>query len=126
MVKCESIGFERLMEIANDTARACGFQTPDVSKVAANYKAGRMYRLPVIVQNANGILWVDKYYVAYQLGTSNVHYTYVTMYHIAEEQHSWRKAGKAIPRDIVHCFAVARVYMKLQQKEPFWMAKMLR
>lgn len=51
--------------------------------------------LPIVTDNGNGMLWVDKYYVAYQLdGSRVVKYVYLTKHHVFEEMSSYRAAAK--------------------------------
>ena len=57
-----------------------------------------------------GMMWVDKYYIAFQLDNGDVQYTYLTRTHIAEECGSYKKASTergakiSLPPDILACF----------------------
>ncbi len=46
------------------------------------------------MENDTGTLWVDRYYIAYQLGDGDIHYVYLTKHHIREEIISYQTASK--------------------------------
>ena len=81
------------------------------------YLQGGRWPQPIPVSCADGILWVDKYYVAYQIGNGDVYYTYLSKYHIREEINAYKAASKArgiklsVPTDILRCFQKAKSIM---------------
>ena len=64
----------------------------------------RMYdaRIPLPIRTVSdaGTLWVDKYYVAYQLVGEDVRYVYVSLAHIREEVNGYRAASRERMRSI--------------------------
>ena len=67
---------------------------------------------PMVLENKQGMLWVDSQYVAYQLGAGDVRYVYISLYHIMEE----RITGH-LPRDIVKEFERARRGMRAKGRK---------
>lgn len=83
----------------------------------------RMYDedgLPLVYENENGRLWVDKYYVAYNLCDEGIRYAYLTHHHIKEEYSGYAAAAKArkepthLPVEIMKEFNRAAVAMFLK------------
>ncbi len=92
-------------------------QRPDYPELVK--KTIGKYPQPLVLENGKGTLWVDKYYVAYQLdGHDDVRYEYITAYHIAEETASYRIASKArgmklgLPAEIAGQFKKAAKQMR--------------
>ena len=85
-----SLGVYRL---ARKVAERYGLTWVDYGRVQKQYRA--RYSLPVVAENDNGTLWIDRYYIAYQLDDGDVRYIYLTKYHIREEVCSYRAASEA-------------------------------
>ena len=103
-----SLGVYRL---ARKVAERYGLSWVDYGRVQKQYRA--RYGLPVVVENDKGTIWIDRYYIAYQLADGDVCYVYITKYHIREEIGSYRAASEArnikvdLPTDIKRQFARA-------------------
>lgn len=103
-----SLGVYRLARMVADKH---GFPWMDYGRVQKQYRA--KYGLPVMVENNAGTLWVDRYYIAYQLNDGDVHYVYLTKHHIREEIGSYREASTErgikveLPTDIKQQFSTA-------------------
>ena len=70
--------------------------------------------VPLIVKNNNCRLWLDRFYIAYSHDDENdVHYVYLTEFHIREECHSYalarnqRKSDVRLPGQIEEQFSTA-------------------
>ncbi len=80
--------------------------------------------LPVILDSRNGRLWVDRFYVAYQLdGYDGVKYVYATRHHILEERSAYRASAKrqnaeyTMPEEIARQFRVIDLKMRASGTE---------
>ncbi len=77
---------------------------------------------PVIRRTETGTLWVDKWYVALQIGDDDVKYLYLTRHHINEEVASYRRVKKlrdnapSLPADIMEQFRAAYNCMKTTEQ----------
>ena len=125
MPKNECLSPVEIIAIARMTAEKYKLQMPDESEIMQNYRSGKYTRLPVVVCGERGTLWVDRYYIAFQLRCGDVHYTYLTKEHIREEVDSYCKAQAELPRDIEHCFMVGVAGMK-KRNTRIWVAKSIR
>ena len=78
------------------------------------------FPLPVQTRSPNGQMWVDRYYIAWQLGSGPVRYGYLTRRHIFEELTAYRAAARLrgtpvlLPADIGAAFSSALRQMRLQ------------
>ena len=45
--------------------------------------------MPIILENEMGRIWVDKYYIAFQMTDGIVRYVYLTSHHVQEEYQSY-------------------------------------
>ena len=77
------------------------------------------YPQPVILDSHSGRLWIDRYYVAYQLsGCPEVKYVYAAKHHILEETAAYRTAAKrgnsmyTMPEEIARQFSIIRQKMR--------------
>ena len=122
MHKKPCLGLNELITIARMTAERHKLKMPTEARIMENFKSGSASRLPVVVECPHGILWIDKFYVAYQIGTGVVHYTYLTREHIQEEVKSYKEANAEMPKDIEHCFLVGVAGMK-KRNTWIWLAK---
>ena len=81
----------------------------------------RMYAqatpIPITLENENGQLWVDKYYLAYRLLDGVTHYVYLSRTHIREEYRNYQAA--AASRD--QRFAMPMEYQRIFHKAGFSM-----
>ena len=113
----DCLSLRALQKAAHRTAELYGLKCPTREEMTRMYNSASHYQQPIITCCENGMMWVDRYYVAYQLGAGNVCYTYLTRYHIAEEYASCRQAAKergknvSLPPDIRKCFLEARRIM---------------
>ena len=91
----------------------------------------RMYDengLPLVYENENGRLWVDKYYIAYTLCNEVIRYAYLTHHHIKEEYSGYAAAAKTrkepprLPAEIMKAFNRAAVAMFLKGRR-CWVEK---
>lgn len=106
----EYITGRALCKAAELTAELYGLKCPSREAVWKMFNMAGVYPQPLISVCDNGMLWVDRYYVAYQIGDGDVHYTYLTRHHIAEECTACKEASKkrgeeiTLPTDIRRCF----------------------
>lgn len=106
----EYITERALVKAAERTAEMYGLKCPERETIWKMYYSSGKYPQPVITFCDRGMMWVDKYYVAYQIDDGDVHYTYLTRTHIAEECASYSRASKergvkvSLSRDILKCF----------------------
>ena len=88
------------------------------------------FPLPVQTLSPNGQMWVDRYYIAWQLGGGPVRYGYLTRRHIFEELTAYRAAARLrgtpilLPADIGAAFSSALREMRLQEKN-IWISARL-
>ena len=97
---------------------------PDEKDLRNNY--AQLYAAPVFLRNSSGSLWVDRYYLAYQLeSTGEFRYVYMTKYHINEEVSGYRRAAKErggdnlMPEDIRR-FAVKALRVMNARGSALW------
>lgn len=111
------ITLRALQKAATRTAELHGLKRARPDDIARMYNSATRYAQPVITGCERGILWVDKLYVAYQIDDGDVHYTYLTRLHIAEEVASYNAASRErekkiiMPADIRKCFIEAKRIM---------------
>ena len=113
----DCVTFNVLQDIVRSTSKKTGLTAPARSDIANMYYDCKKFSIPLICVRKNGILWVDKYYVAYQLEDSALHYTYIARYHINEEIAGYRAASRLrgeqveLPDDIRREFLKAQRFM---------------
>ncbi len=102
--------FIKVFRMTKYLAKKYGLPLPDYEQLRKTYI--QKYAGPLFLHNANGTLWSDRYYIAYQLeSTGEFRYVYLTKYHIHEELISYRQAAKErnaenlMPRDIKRIFS---------------------
>ncbi len=95
---------------------------PDYGKMRAEMLGP--FPQPVVLGNHNGVLWVDRFYVAYQLADCPcAKYVYLTRHHLLEEVSGYRAASKArgirvaLPKSIAQQFKVALFKMRAAGSE---------
>lgn len=128
MERPDFIPLRHLTRIVQSVAAQYGFECPSRDRLSRMYNASRYTQLPIIVDSERGRLWVDKYYIAFRLGESDIRYVYISKHHIYEEQGAFSAAAKArgirsqIPRDVLDNFRVARKYMAYKGRH-YWVEK---
>jgi len=75
--------------------------------------------IPILVENETAQLWIDPFYIAYSHDSEReIHYPYLTEYHIEEEHASYlwglqhRRIEKGLPEPIAQAFETARGTMR--------------
>ncbi|HPJ02484.1 MAG TPA: hypothetical protein PKU80_06565 [Candidatus Limiplasma sp.] len=68
--------------------------------------------LPLHTQSDTGYLWVDKYYLAYQLDADVLRYAYLTRTHVREEMRSYFEAADERARSVRLPTTVAVAFKK--------------
>ena len=85
--------------IAREVAAKHRLPKPDYSQMISEMTG--KFPQPLVLTNTNGTLWLDKYYIAFQLSDhADVRYVYITDYHITEECLSYKAASGARGRNI--------------------------
>lgn len=127
MAKNDFVSLQKLQQIASGTALTNGLVPVPREEIARMYYMNDKKLLPIIKQCDAGMLWVDRYYVAYQIGDGDVHYTYISKHHLAEEVLAYRAASErcdmamTLPLDIQLCFHEAKQEMQATRL-PYWIA----
>ena len=125
MLKHECVSLRKLQQIASGTALMNHLVPVPREWIAKLYYAKDAKIQPIVKRCESGTLWVDKYYVAYQIDDGDVHYTYIAKAHLIEEVKSYREAARtrnseiALPEDIRRCFRIARQNMRATGR-PYW------
>ena len=96
-----SVKFAELMQLADRICVMLGLPLPDRAEIYEQYYAE--VPQPVNYDNGRTQVWIDRYYLAYQIGAEDVHYVYVTRTHIGEELSSRIR----LPEDILSAFREA-------------------
>jgi hypothetical protein len=80
--------------------------------------------IPILLENETAQLWIDPYYIAYSRGDKKeIHYPYLTEYHIAEERESYQyglrrgRITEGLPAEIERIFEAAQSAMKRAGRE---------
>ena len=118
----------KVQQIAHDTALRHGLTPPRRDRIDMMYQLGPKNSLPVIQRCERGMLWVDRTYVAYQIGTGEIHFTYITRSHIREEISSYREASRERHTLIPFPADLLATYRRMNEKMrkaglPFWVEK---
>lgn len=127
MAKTDYISLQKLQQIASGTALMNGLVPVSREEISRMYYQNEKKLLPILKKCDAGTIWVDRYYVAYQLGDGDVRYTYISQHHLAEEVLAYRNASEergvtmALPLDILHCFQIAKLEMQATGL-PYWIA----
>lgn len=126
--KYDFVSIKKLQQIASGTALANGLIPARREDITRMYYAPMKKQIPIMKRCESGTVWVDKYYVAYQLGDGDVVYTYISQCHIKEEVNAYKTASRErgmripFPADILRCFKTAQNAMKTTGK-PYWIAE---
>ena len=121
----DCVTFSVLLDIVKHTSKKTGLTPPTRSEISNMYYESKQVPLPVVCRRKDGMMWVDKYYVAYQFADEDVHYTYLTPHHMNEETASYKVASKLrgqdlrLPDDIQRAFQKAERYM-MDTHENIW------
>lgn len=127
MAEHDYISLQKLQQLASETALTNGLAPARREDISRMYYASEKNQFPIIVRCDVGTLWVDKYYVAYQIEDGDVHYTYISKHHISEEICSYRAASRErdsrinLPPDIMKAFREAHYQMQAKGL-PYWIA----
>ena len=127
--ECYVLPLNSLLLIATGTALKFGLPRIPDRMIQQRYKASAdSIVTTIMVQNNTGTLWVDKYYVAYQLDAGPVRYTYISRGHIFEERASYQHARQIrgnpdirLPQEIEDAFSAADNFIK-DKKTKCWVA----
>ena len=127
MKKIEVISLRKLQQIASGTALTHNLTPIHRGLISRMYFMKGTKNQPLIKRCENGTLWVDKFYVAYQIGDGDVHYTYIARQHLVEEVNAYREAARLrktdvqLPEDIKRCFRIAQRNMEATDRS-YWIA----
>ena len=112
-----SLNSLQVYKLAKAVAEKYGLRKPDYAVLREEMFG--MYPQPVILDSHSGRLWVDRFYVAYQLdGCAEVKYVYVTRHHILEERSAYRVSAKrgdakhTLPEEIARQFRIISKKMR--------------
>ena len=78
----------QITDLAAQIAEKYGLRPVPYSALRRVYDT--RFPLPVQTHSPNGQMWVDRYYIAWQLGSGPVRYGYLTRRHIFEELTAYR------------------------------------
>jgi len=98
----------QILQIADYASEQFGLPYVDRTEFIREYNA--KHSMPLRVVDGEVSMWVDKYYIAYQLEDGSFGYIYNTRHHIREEIHGWKQAARerqealALPNDISRIF----------------------
>lgn len=102
--------------IANNLRRQLRLPCPDEAAIRDMYNSD--CPMPIVMTNAHGTVWLDRYYAAFKLPGQEVRYVYISKAHIREELSSCREvrktrgAGFCLPPDICRQFRKALISMR--------------
>lgn len=113
--RSEMLGCSHIQRLAEYVAAEYGLPRVDRKHVRRMY--AQATPIPITLENENGQLWVDKYYLAYRLPDGVTHYVYPSRTHIREEYRNYQAA--AASRD--QCFAMPMEYQRIFHKTGFSM-----
>jgi hypothetical protein len=123
--RVKALPYNTILTLANEISVKHGL--PRVSPVDFRRSYDSGIPMPIYLKCENGRMWVDKYYLAYELPDGAIRYAYITRRHIREECRSYRLApGKRLcmltfPDDIVKVFVRALGEMNAAEKN-FWIS----
>lgn len=89
---------------------SCALGLPIVP-ICALRQPERLY-LPIHLENGNGQIWVDRYYIAYMLRDNVVRYVYLTKRYIREERVGCKDYPELITREMLDDFREAARNMR--------------
>ena len=118
----------QITELSAQIAEKYGLRPVPYSALRRVYDT--RFPLPVQTRSPNGQMWVDRYYIAWQLGGGPVRYGYLTRRHIFEELAGYRAAAHLrgtpvlLPADVGAAFSSALREMRLQEKN-IWISPRL-
>ena len=107
-LKGECLRCVQVKKIADYISETYGL--PYVDGVLLRREYSGKYPIPLIVENGDKTMWVDRYYVAYILDDGILHYVYNTKHHILEEHKNWAETAKAqgkkisMPKSVLKAF----------------------
>ena len=89
--RSEMLGCSHIQRLAEYVAAEYGLPRVDRKHVRRMY--AQATPIPITLENENGQLWVDKYYLAYRLLDGVTHYVYLSRTHIREEYRNYQAAA---------------------------------
>lgn len=89
--RSEMLGCSHIQRLAEYVAAEYGLPRVDRKHVRRMY--AQATPIPISLENENGQLWVDKYYLAYRLPDGVTHYVYLSRTHIREEYRNYQAAA---------------------------------
>ena len=111
-----SLNSMEVYRLAKKVAEKNGLRKPDYPVLRREMLGA--YPQPVVLDSHNGRLWVDRFYIAFQLdGYPGVKYVYAARHHILEETAAYRVSAKrgdarhTMPEEIDRQFNVIRQKM---------------
>ena len=113
--RSEMLDCSHIQRLAEYVAAEYGLPRVDRKHVRRMY--AQATPIPITLENENGQLWVDKYYLAYRLLDGVTHYVYLSRMHIREEYRNYQAA--AASRD--QRFAMPMEYQRIFHKAGFSM-----
>ncbi len=106
------LSYTEILVLANQLAKSYNIKLPSRQKQRISLR----YGLPTIYSNDEVQIWVDKYYIAHSRTDENiVHYKYITMRHILEEEKDYLPSK--LPACIRNAHETARNKMILAGKQ---------
>lgn len=83
-----------VMRMAVDISEGLGITIPSMKRLRK--MISKHYPIPQMYRNRSSILWIDRYYIAFQLLADDqpVLYTYIAREHVAEELNADAKARR--------------------------------
>lgn len=86
--RSEMLGCSHIQRLAEYVAAEYGLPRVDRKRLRRIY--AQATPIPITLENENGQLWVDKYYLAYRLLDGVTHYVYLSQTHIREEYRNYQ------------------------------------
>ena len=118
----------QIADLSEQIAETYGLRAVPYSALRRMYDT--RFPLPLQTRSPSGQMWVDRYYIAWQMGGGPVRYGYLTRRHIFEELAGYRAAARLrgmsvlLPADIGAAFSYALREMRLQEKN-IWISARL-
>ena len=97
-----SLPFSKVVRLAKYTCSILGIKPPTDAQMYTEYYSD--IPIPIFLDNGGVYVWIDRYYIAYQVGFGDVIYVYLTKTHICEERASRIKLPPDIKRTFDYAF----------------------
>ena len=105
------MGCSHIQRLAEYVAAEYGLPRVDRALVRRMY--AQATPIPISLENENGQLWVDKYYLAYRLPDGVTHYVYLSRTHIREEYRSYQAAAASREQRFAMPVEYQRIFHKV-------------